>query len=116
MTAIDDYLQKIDPAKRKALERIREIGKKAVPTAEEVISYAMPALTYKGKAFLGFNIHKNHIGIYPYGGEEIEMLRDKLSMYGLSKGAIRVPFDNPIPEGLLKEIILLRIKKITDKK
>ncbi|MDE2588128.1 MAG: DUF1801 domain-containing protein [Patescibacteria group bacterium] len=112
MTPIDDYFANLDPRKRKHLERIREIAKETVPDAGEVISYGMPALTYKGKAFLGFNIHKNHVGIYPYGGEEIEKLKDKLSAYKVSKGAIQVPYDSPIPKELLQEIIKLRIARI----
>lgn len=113
MTVIDEYLQKIEPEKRKELERIREIAKEVVPNAEEVIGYGMPTLKYKGKAFLGFNVHKNHIGIYPYGGEPIEALKDKLSSYEHSSGAIRVPYDKPFPEDLLKEIIRYRISKIS---
>lgn len=111
MSVIDDYLQKIEPEKRKELERIRAIAKKVVPDAEEKIGYGMPTLTYKGKAFLGFDVHKNHLGIYPYGGEEIEKLKNKIS-YGYSSGAIRVPFDEPISESLLTEIITLRLKRI----
>lgn len=112
MTIIDDYIKNFEPSAKKELERIREIALKIVPDAKEVISYNMPALTYKGKPFLGFNLHKNHIGIYPYGGEEIEKLKEKLSIYKTSKGAIQVPFDKPIAENLLKEIIQLRIKRV----
>ncbi|MGA2967778.1 MAG: DUF1801 domain-containing protein [Candidatus Levyibacteriota bacterium] len=115
MTTIDDYLKKIEPTKREQLERIKGIAKQVVPDAQEVISYGMPTLKYKGKSFLGFNAHTNHIGIYPYGGEEIEVFKDKLSeyKYGFSSGAIRVPYDKPFPENLLKEIIKHRIKRIT---
>lgn len=112
MTVIDEYLKRIEPSKRKELERIREIAKKVVPDAEETINYGMPTLKYKGKAFLGFDAHKEHLGIYPYGGAEIEALKGKLSSYGLSKGAIRVSYNKPMAESLLKEIILLRIKRI----
>ncbi len=112
MTVIDDYIKNFDPSKKQELERIRKIALEVVPDAQEVISYAMPALTYKGKAFLGFYVHKNHISIYPYGGEEIEKLQDKLAIYKTSKGAIQVPFDKPISQDLLKEIIQLRIKRI----
>ncbi len=118
MTVIDDYLQKIEPTKRRELERIRRIAKRVVPDAAEVISYGMPTLQHKGQSFLGFNIHTNHIGIYPYGGEEITVFKDKLTKlhYGFSKGAIRVQFDSPFPEALLEEIITHRIKRITGKK
>lgn len=116
MTVIDDYLKKIESSKRPQLQRIREIAKQVVPDAQEVISYGMPTLQINGKSFLGFNAHTSHIGIYPYGGEEIEVFKKKISelAYGFSSGAIRVPYDKPIPEELLKEIIRHRLKRMTD--
>jgi uncharacterized protein YdhG (YjbR/CyaY superfamily) len=112
MTVIDDYLTTVEPTKRKALERIRTLAKQIVPGAEEAISYGMPALKYHGKPFLGFDAHKQHIGIYPYSGQVIETLKDQLHDYGFSKGAIRVPLNHPISEELLKQIIHLRLKQI----
>lgn len=114
MSLIDEYLQKINESSKLELERIRRIAKQVVPDAEEVISYGMPTLKYKNKSFLGFDVHTNHIGIYPYGGEEIEVFNKELSEldYGFSSGAIRVPFDKPIPEALLKKIIQHRIERI----
>ena len=43
----------------------------------------------------------------------IEELKDQLSDYGVSKGAIRVPLDHPISEEQLKQIIDHRLKQIT---
>lgn len=113
MTVIDDYLTTVEPSKREELERIRSLAKKTVPSAEEAIVYGMPTLKYHGKPFLGFNAHKDHIGIYPYSGQVIEELTDHLHEYGFSKGAIRVPLDHPISEELLKQIIHHRLKQIT---
>jgi len=112
MSVLDDYLSNTEPEKRKQLERIRKIAKQVIPDAEEVISYGMPTLKYKGKSCLGFNAHRDHIGIYPYGGEEIKVFKNKLTAYGLSSGTIRIPLNNPLPEKLLKEIIKSRIKRI----
>lgn len=113
MTLIDDYLSKVEPSKRQELERIRTLARKIVPGAEEAIVYGMPTLKYQGKPFLGFNAHKQHIGIYPYSSQVIETLKDQLHDYGFSKGAIRVPLDHPISEELLKHIIDERLKQIT---
>ena len=114
MTVIDDYLKKIEASKRKQLERIRKIALDTVPDAEETISYGMPTLKKNGKGFLGFDAHENHIGVYPFGGDEIEMFKEKLTRlgYGFSKGAIRVSLEKEIPEDLLKEIIHQRIKRL----
>ncbi|HZU75178.1 MAG TPA: DUF1801 domain-containing protein [Dehalococcoidia bacterium] len=112
MSVIDDYLANVEPAKRAALERIRALAKEAVPDAEEVISYKMPTLRYRGKPFLGFDAHKNHIGIYPYSGEVVEKLRDRLHGYGYSSGAIRVPLGQPVPEELLRAVIDCRLQAL----
>jgi uncharacterized protein YdhG (YjbR/CyaY superfamily) len=52
MTPIDEYLAKLEPVKRSALERIRELAKKAVPDADETISYGMPTLNIEESRFL----------------------------------------------------------------
>jgi uncharacterized protein YdhG (YjbR/CyaY superfamily) len=117
MTVIDDYLQKIETSKRQQLERIRKIAKHVVPDATETIAYGMPTMQFKGKSFLGFNALKNHMGIYPFGGEEISVFKNKLKELGYecSTGAIRVPYNKEIPETLLKEIIIHRITRIANK-
>ncbi|CAN5175682.1 hypothetical protein BH09PAT1_BH09PAT1_7370 [soil metagenome] len=112
MTVIDEYLQKIEPPKRKELERIRTIAKKIVPNSEEVIKYGMPTLLTNGQPYLGFDAHKNHIGIYPFSGEVIELLKDQLGKYGLTKGAIQVRLDEPILESDLKKIIEQRLRML----
>jgi uncharacterized protein YdhG (YjbR/CyaY superfamily) len=113
MTVIDDYLTTVEPSKRKELEHIRALAKETVPGAEEAIVYGMPTLKYQGKPFLGFDAHKQHIGIYPYSGQVIETLKDQLHDYGVSKGAICVPLDHPLSEEMLKRIIHIRLKEIT---
>jgi uncharacterized protein YdhG (YjbR/CyaY superfamily) len=112
MTPIDEYLATIEPAKREALERIRVLAKKAVPEADETISYGMPTLKYLGKPFLGFDAHANHIGVYPYSGHVIEALGEELNSYETTKGAIRVPLERPIPERTLRAVIDCRLQAI----
>jgi len=112
MTLIDDYLERVEPSKRRELQRIRTVAKEVVPSAEEAIVYGMPTLKYQGKPFLGFDAHKNHIGIYPFSGHVLETLHDQLQDYGWSKGALRVPLDRPITKSLLRRIITSRLRAI----
>jgi uncharacterized protein YdhG (YjbR/CyaY superfamily) len=112
MTVIDEYLKKIGPSKKKALERIRDLAREIVPSAEEAISYGMPTLKYKGQPFLGFDAHKSHIGVYPFSGHIIETLKDELSEYRSTKGAIQIPLDNPISKTTLRKLIDRRLKAI----
>jgi uncharacterized protein YdhG (YjbR/CyaY superfamily) len=116
VSVIDDYLKKIEPAKRKELQRVRTMAKEIVPNAEEAIVYGMPTLKFENEPFLGFDAHKEHIGIYPFSGKIVPQLGDALRDYSFSKGAIRVPFDRPISKTLLKKIIDLRLKMIRAEK
>jgi uncharacterized protein YdhG (YjbR/CyaY superfamily) len=44
----------------------------------------------------------------------IEMLRDELQGYGMSKGAIRLPLDKPIPEKLIARVIACQLELLAD--
>jgi uncharacterized protein YdhG (YjbR/CyaY superfamily) len=112
MGLIDDYLRKIEPSKRKQLQRIRVLAKEIVPSAQEAISYNMPTLKYEGRSFLGFDAHADHIGIYPFSGRVVPQLKDELRAYAVTKGAIRIPLDRPISKRLLKLVISCRLKAI----
>jgi len=96
MSVIDDYLKKVEPIQKQQLERIRRIVKHSVPDAQEVISYGMPAFTYKKKYLIGFNGFKDHMSVFP-AAHPIEALQDKLRLFKLSKGTIHFTADNPLP-------------------
>ncbi len=114
MTAIDTYLENIDSAQRAQLERIRAITKKAIPTAEEKISYGMPTMTYKGKNLLHFAAFKDHMSLFPTSGPT-EELAAKLKDYKTAKGTIQFTLEKPLPENLILEIINLRVRDIDSK-
>jgi uncharacterized protein YdhG (YjbR/CyaY superfamily) len=115
MSVIDDYLENLDPEQKAGLERIRVIAKEIVPDVEEVISYRMPVLKYKGAYLIGFAAFKDHLSLFP-GAEPIEDLKRKLTGFKLSKGTIQFTPDNPIPEALVKEIIAVCLDRITKTK
>jgi uncharacterized protein YdhG (YjbR/CyaY superfamily) len=110
MSTIDDYLKNISPAQRTELERIRAIAREMLPGAQEIISYRMPTIRYEGKSIIGFDAHKNHIGIYPYSGHIIEKIKE-LDSYDKTPGAIREKLDNLLPKELLQKIINARLEQ-----
>jgi len=115
MSVIDDYLKKIQAPARRELQRIRRLAKQVVPRAEEAISYGIPTLKYRGKAFLGFDAHKHHIGLYPFSGRVLPELKAELRDFAQSKGALRVPYGKPISKSLLGKIIRRRLMAIDAK-
>ncbi len=113
MSEIDRYLETLETSKRAALERVRAIVRTAVPDAVEAISYGMPAFRYKDAYLVGYCSFKNHLSFFPTA-EPIEALRDHLGAFKLSKGTVQFAVDNPIPEDLLKELVLVRVAAISE--
>jgi uncharacterized protein YdhG (YjbR/CyaY superfamily) len=114
LATVDDYIVSQPEQARIILEQLRRTMKKAAPEAEEVISYQMPAFRFHG-ILAWYAAFKNHCGIYVYSKVMLEF-KDKLSAYELTKSAIHIPFDKPLPENLVSEIIRFAVKENLGKK
>jgi uncharacterized protein YdhG (YjbR/CyaY superfamily) len=112
VSAIDDYLEQLNAPEKDALEHICQIARAAVPDAEEATSYGMPAFKHKGKPLLGFTVSQRHLSLHPFSPAAIDFVKDQLGSFELSKGTIRFTPDNPIPDGVLQQIIDARLKEI----
>ncbi len=110
---VDKYIAEQPARTRARLNLLRETILKAAPDVEEVISYRMPAYKLNGM-LVWFAAHKNHYGLYPYS-KTIEVFRDKLTGYVLSKGTIRFPYEEPVNVRLVTAIIKYRIKTNLEK-
>ena len=100
--SIDEYISAQEEKYQPRLREIRTILKNALPEAEERISWSMPTY-WKGRNIIHFAAAKKHLGIYP-GGEATEAFAEELSDYDISKGTIRIPYDQPLPVELIGKI------------
>lgn len=99
---VEEYIETQEETVRPRLREIRDILRKAMPEAEECISWSMP--TYrKGRNIIHFAAAKKHIGIYP-GGEATTVFAEELAGMDVSKGTIRLPHDQEIPASLIDKI------------
>ena len=105
---IDEYLDRVSPDKRAALERLRTLIKAAAPGVEECISYQIPAFRLNGKVLVFFGAATNHCSFFP-GALPIETLADELAGYDTSKGTIRFQPGSPIPAALVKKLVRVRV-------
>lgn len=113
-TTIDEYIKTFPVDVQKRLEKFRQIIHETAPEAVETISYAMPTFKLNGKNLIHFAAFAKHIGLYPLP-HVIEFFRDNLTEYKHAKGSIQFPLNQPVPEDLLRKIVLFRIDDI-DKK
>lgn len=109
MSAIDDYLKDVTPPQREALERVRKIATKLIPEVEEVISYGIPTLKYKGKYVIYFAAFKNHMSVFP--GAALTSKYKEMG-YKTGKGTIQFTEDKPLPEAIIKELVKTRLEMI----
>jgi uncharacterized protein YdhG (YjbR/CyaY superfamily) len=106
---IDDYISGFTPEVQLVLKRIRSTIRKAAPSAQEIISYQMPAFTQDG-ILVYFAAFKQHVGLYPpVRGDAVLMKR--LTRYAGPKGNLQFPLDEPIPYALIARIVRLRVKQ-----
>ena len=105
----DDYLAAVTEDKRGALQKLRRAIKAAAPKAEECISYQIPAFRLNRKFLVAYGAATNHCAFYP--GSTVNALKDELKGYNTSKGTIRFPANKPLPTGLVRKLVRLRIEE-----
>jgi uncharacterized protein YdhG (YjbR/CyaY superfamily) len=110
---IDEYIAVHPKEIQKLLKEFRATIKKAAPTANEVISYGMPAFKLNGM-LVWFAAHTKHIGFYPRVSG-IERFKKELSIYKGAKGSVQFPFDKPLPLGLVTKIVKFRVNENLEK-
>jgi uncharacterized protein YdhG (YjbR/CyaY superfamily) len=111
---VDRYLSEIDEPKRTTLQELRESVLRVVPQAEECISYGMPAFRVNGKVVAGFAAFKDHLSYLPHSGSVLGELAEELDGYSMSKGALRFPVDQTLPDELVKKLVNVRLRHLGD--
>ena len=99
---IPEYILEQDEAVQPRLIAIYDTIRKAIPDAEERLSWGMPTF-WKGRNIIHFAVAKHHIGLYP-GPDAVEAFADCLKEYKTSKGAIQLPNKKELPLKLVAEI------------
>ncbi len=99
---IEEYIERQTEEVRPYLRQVNNALKAALPDAVQKISWSMPTY-WKKRNLIQFAAFKKHIGLYP-GPEAVEAFADRLKEYKTSKGAIQLPYDKPLPLGLITEI------------
>jgi uncharacterized protein YdhG (YjbR/CyaY superfamily) len=114
-TSVDDYIELQPWAARGVLEAVRGVIRKALPRAEEVISYQMPAYRLTAGIVIYFAGWKKHYSLYPASAELVEAFKEELAGYEISKGTIRFPLSGPVPAKLIGRIVKFRAKEVAAK-
>lgn len=106
--SVDAYLAAQPTTSRPTLELVRRTIREALPDAEEVISYQIPAYRLHGAVVLYFAGWREHYALYPVGDGVLAAFAAELGSRVVSKGTIRFPLEEPVPVTLIAGIARLR--------
>lgn len=98
---VGSYIAAFPPNVRAILKKIRRTLRRAVPGAEERISYRMPAV-FLGGVVVYYAAFQRHIGLFPPVRDA--KLKKAAARYAGPKGNLKFPLDAPIPYNLIAKI------------
>jgi uncharacterized protein YdhG (YjbR/CyaY superfamily) len=101
--SIDEYIASTPVPAQPVLAEMRTRLHRAVPEAQEAISYDMPTLKVDGRNVVHFAGYAKHVAIYP-APEAEGAFAEELASYRAGKGTLRFPLDKPIPYDLIERV------------
>ena len=111
------YVAGFTPPVRTSLARVRSAIRKALPGAEEAISYGIPAYKVKGRTVIYFAGWKRHYSIYPANARLVAAFANELSSYEVNnKGTIRFPLSDPVPVRLIARVAKFRAREAAEQR
>ena len=113
--SVDQYIASQPEGAQRALKSVRNAIHKAVPGAEEVISYSIPTYKLHRGRVLFFAAWKQYYSLYPATGRLLAAFKKELAAYEVQKSTIHFPFSEPVPVKLIERIAKFRAKEERDK-
>lgn len=108
-SSIDEYLEPLPARHRAALEQIRATVHATVPGLTERISYGLPTFDLDGHYFLYMAAWKSHVSLYPVTASLVHALGSEIAPYVGGKGTLKFSLTHPLPLGLIRRVVELRV-------
>jgi uncharacterized protein YdhG (YjbR/CyaY superfamily) len=109
--SVDEYIASRPESVQPILEKVRAAIHRAVPDAEETISYQIAAFKLHGRVMIYFAGWKDHYSIYPASDALIDDLGEALASHRVSKGTIRFELSEKVPVQLIERIAKFKAKE-----
>jgi len=114
--SIGDYIAAQPKAAQRALKKVRSAIRKALPKAQESLSYKIPTYKIDGKVVIYFAGWAKHYSLYPCGPEFVQAFKKELAPYKRSKGTLQFPLDEDVPVELIAAIAKHRATQVAKRK
>ena len=107
---VDEYIETFPWDVQTVLRSLREIARKALPDAEETISYGIPAYRVDSTDVIYFAGWQRHVSLYPIPVVS-GALEKAVGPYRSGKGTLRFRLGEPLPMDVVEKIIALLVEQ-----
>ncbi len=104
---VEQWLARLEPVRRAALEKLRAQILAAAPGAEEVISYGQPTYLLHGH-LVAYGAFKKHLSFFPMSSTLIQKF-PAAAEFTTSSGTMQFQPEKPIPATLVAKLVKARI-------
>jgi uncharacterized protein YdhG (YjbR/CyaY superfamily) len=112
-TTIAGYIRAAPRAGQPHLRRLYAILKSVAPDAGEAIKWGTPFFVDPRFVF-AFSAHKAHANFAPTA-DVLERFRTELKDYRTTRHFLQLPYDEPLPEELIRRIARYRLRTMGDR-
>ena len=113
-TTIAEYIRAAPRAGQPHLRRLYAILKSVAPEAEEAIKWGTPFFV-EPRFLFAFSAHKAHLNFAPTAAG-LEPFRQELEQHQTTKNFLQIPYDQPLPEDLIRKIAEHRLRAVRVRK
>jgi uncharacterized protein YdhG (YjbR/CyaY superfamily) len=113
-TTIAEYIASAPKAGQPHLRKLHSLLKSAAPKAQEAIKWNMPFFV-EPRFLFAFSAHKAHLSFAPMAGV-IQAFRKDLEKHETTKNFLKIPYDEPIPEALVRKMAKYCVRNVSKRK
>jgi uncharacterized protein YdhG (YjbR/CyaY superfamily) len=111
-TTIAEYILAAPRQAQPHLRKLYRILKSVAPDAQEAIKWGAPFFVEPRFVF-AFSAHKSHISFAPTPAV-LEAFRKQLREHETTRNYLKIPYDQPLPEGLIRKIAEYRVRNMSE--
>lgn len=110
--SVEDYYTQLPEAARPHLRTLERLCCEELPDAEEVLAWNQPAFAQNGTRLVMLQSFSRHASLR-FPTRFFAGVKARVNRAGQESGAgfVKLPYDRPVPEDLLRELLRVRLEE-----
>lgn len=109
---IEEYILAAPAEGQPHLRRLHALLKSVAPKAEETIKWGTPFFV-EPRFLFAFSAHKAHLDFTPTEAG-LDPFREELKKHKTTKNLLQIPYNQPLPEDLIRKLAKHRLKMVSE--